>query len=267
MAERHAGAPDADLGAVASPPRLLYVVSEDWYFLSHRLPMARAARDAGFEVHVATNVRDGAAAIEAERFILHPIPFARGRLSPRASLATIMALRRIHRLVAPAVTHHVSLQPSLLGLIAALGRPTAYVNALTGLGYTFTSTSLQAKAIRLVMSAVLRPLLDRERVINLVQNGDDRSALMALGVSSARIVLIPGSGVDVRRLKPLPEPNGPPTVGFVGRLLDDKGIGTLVEAQQILRARGLPSQLLIAGTPDPANPASVTADRGGLLEQ
>jgi glycosyltransferase involved in cell wall biosynthesis len=253
-----ANSANGNLRAEASPPRLLYVVSEDWYFLSHRLPMARAARDAGFEVHVAANVRDGAAAIEAERFILHPIPFARGRLSPRASLATIIALRNIHRLVAPAVTHHVSLQPSLLGLIAALGMPTAYVNALTGLGYTFTSTSLQARALRLVMSAVLRPLLDRERVINLVQNGDDRAALMALGVSSARIALIAGSGVDVRRLKPLPEPDGPPTAGFVGRLLADKGIGTLVEAQKILRMRGLPSRLLIAGTPDPANPASVT---------
>ena len=53
-------------------------MTEDWAFLSHRLPMARAARDAGFEVHVATRVSGGAAAIEAERFILHPIPFARG---------------------------------------------------------------------------------------------------------------------------------------------------------------------------------------------
>ncbi len=258
MAERIANPPDAELGAAAPLPRLLYVVSEDWYFLSHRLPMARAARDAGFEVHVATNVKDGSAAIEAERFILHPIPFARGRLSPRASLTAIMALRRIHRLVAPAVTHHVSLQPSVLGLIAALGLPTACVNALTGLGYSFTSTSVKAKAVKFVIGAVLRPLLDRDQVINLVQNDDDRMALEALGVSPSRIALIPGSGVDVVRFKPLPEPGGPPTVGFVGRLLEDKGIRTLVEAQRILRARGSPSRLLIAGTPDLANPASVT---------
>ena len=36
--------------------RILYIVNEDWAFLLNRLPMARAARDAGFEVHVATNV-------------------------------------------------------------------------------------------------------------------------------------------------------------------------------------------------------------------
>src|SRR6188508_2622320 len=88
--------------------RLLYVVTEDWYFLSHRLPMARAARDAGFEVHVATRVTDGAAAIEAEGFVLHAVPFSRGRISPLGALATIRALRQVHRTTAPGIAHHVS---------------------------------------------------------------------------------------------------------------------------------------------------------------
>ena len=79
------------------PPRLLYVVSEDWYFLAHRLPMARAARDAGYEVHVATRVVDGATAIEAEGFKLHPIPFRRGRVALFSALNTMFTLRRLHR--------------------------------------------------------------------------------------------------------------------------------------------------------------------------
>src|SRR5438105_8443943 len=116
-------------------PRLLYVVTEDWAFLSHRLPMARAARDAGFEVHLATRVGSGAAAIEAERFVLHPIPFLRGSLSPVATFSTIAALRRVHREVKPALTHHVALQACVLGMLATLGRPTACINAFIGLGY------------------------------------------------------------------------------------------------------------------------------------
>ena len=238
--------------------RLLYVVSEDWYFLSHRLPMARAARDAGFEVHVATRVVDGAAAITAERFTLHPVPFARGRLSLPASLQTILALCRVHRAVEPGLIHHVSLQPTVLGLIAALGRQVACVNALTGLGYSFTSNTIKATLVRAVVGTALRLLLNRERMISLVQNRDDLAALTALGIPKSRIVLIQGSGVDVNRLTPLPEPAGPPTVAFVGRLLDDKGIRTLIAAFHLLRAQGTDVRLLIAGTPDPANPASVT---------
>src|ERR1700733_10922349 len=241
-----------------SGPRLLYVTVEDWAFLSHRLPMARAARDAGFEVHVATRVQGGAAAIKAERFVLHPIPFTRGSLSPFAALATIAALRRVHRAVRPDITHHVALQSCVLGTLAALGRPVACVNAFIGLGYSFTSNAAKARALRRFVGPVLRNLIDRDSSIALVQNGDDLAALMSLGIPENHIALIPGSGVDVGRFAPLPEPQGAPTFGFVGRLLEDKGVRTLVAAHRLLRARGLDFRLLIAGTPDPANPASVT---------
>jgi glycosyltransferase involved in cell wall biosynthesis len=245
-------------GANSAKRRLLYVVTEDWAFLSHRLPMARAAREAGFEVHVATRISDGEAAIEAERFILHPIPFARGSLSPAATLSTVAALRRVHREVAPALTHHVALQACVLGMLASLGRPCACVNAFIGLGYLFTSETGKARAVRTVVGSLLRFLINRKNSIALVQNSDDMAALLSLGIGKNRIALIPGSGVDVNRFTPLAEPIGAPTFGFVGRLLDDKGVRTLVAAHRLLRRRIPDANLLIAGTPDPANPASVT---------
>jgi len=252
------GGPGPSRLSAKPAPRLLYVVSEDWAFLSHRLPMARAARDAGFEVHVATRVNDGAAAVAAEGFNLHPIPFARGSLSPTATMATIAALRRVHRKVKPALVHHVGLQACVLGMIATLGRHAVCVNAFIGLGYSFTANTAKARLLGGTIGALLRLLINRDSSVALVQNGDDRAALMSVGVAKERIALIPGSGVDVRRFTPLPEPQGPPTFGFVGRLLGDKGVRTLVAAHRLLRARGLNVRLLIAGTPDPANPASVT---------
>jgi glycosyltransferase involved in cell wall biosynthesis len=241
----------------ADPSRLLYVVTEDWAFLSHRLPMARAARDAGFEVHVTTRIDKGAAAIEAEHFILHPIPFARGSLSLLATIKTIAALHRVRREVQPVLTHHVALQACVLGMIATLGRRSPSVNAFIGMGYSFTAKTVKARILRSLIGTALRFLVNRDGSVALVQNGDDRAALIALGIPKNRIALIPGSGVDVKRFTPLPEPDGPPTFGFVGRLLDDKGIRTLIAAHCLLRARGLKTKLLIAGTPDPANPASV----------
>jgi glycosyltransferase involved in cell wall biosynthesis len=238
--------------------RLLYVVTEDWYFLSHRLPMARAARDAGFEVHVATRVVDGGKAIEAEGFVLHPVAFARGQLSPLATLGTIRKLRKVYRSVAPDVAHHVSLQSAVLGSLATLGRRVACVNALTGLGYTYTSGGAKALLLRPALSMLLRILLNRPRQCVLVQNPDDFAGMRSLGIAAERIVTIPGSGVDTDQLKPSPEPAGPITMTFVGRLLADKGIHALIRAQRRLRERGINVELLIAGTPDPANPASVS---------
>jgi len=238
--------------------RLLFVVTEDWYFLSHRLPMARAARAAGFEIHVATRVVDGAAAIRAEGFMLHPTPFVRGRISPLGTIATIRALRNVHRTVAPAIAHHVALQAALLGSLAALGRSVNCVNALTGMGYTFTSGRAKAQLLRPIVGALLRILFNRPRQMVLVQNPNDRDSMLSLGIAAERIALIPGSGVDVDAFQPMPEPQGPPTIAFVGRLLDDKGIHTLVRAHRLLRQRGSNVELLLAGTPDPANPASVS---------
>ena len=243
----------------ASAPRLLYVVSEDWYFLSHRLPMARAARDSGYDVHVATRVVDGADAIEAEGFKLHPIPFARGRIGPLAAFRTVAALRRIHRNIKPGLAHHVALQAAVLGSLAAIGRRTACVNALTGFGFTFISENIKARLLKPVIVFLLRFICMRGRNVALVQNPDDREALLSLGIAASHIALIPGSGVDVERLQPLAELEGTPTVAFVGRLLEDKGIRPLVGAIRLLQDRGTAINLLIAGDMDPANPSSVNA--------
>ena len=220
--------------------------------------MARAARDAGFEVHVATRVDKGAAAIEAEGFILHRVPFRRGGLSPRAAIPTIRALRRVEQEIKPDLIHHSGLQCCVYGSIAALGTRIPQVNAITGLGYIFTSVTLRTAILRYGISAILPMLLNRRQSHVLVQNPDDQVALEKLGIDPKRIIRIPGSGVDTDVLQSLPDPEEPVTMGFAGRLLTDKGIRALVAAHAILRDKGQKINLVIAGNPDPANPASVS---------
>ena len=242
------------------PRRLLYVVNEDFAFLLNRLPMARAARKAGFEVHVATRVKNGANAIEAEGFTLHPIPFQRGGRSPLTAIPAILALRRIEQQIKPDIAHHSGLQCCIYGSIAAFGKKFSQVNAITGLGYIFTSVTLRTRLLKGSMRWLLPWLFNRRGCVVLVQNPDDRSALGDLGIEQERMVLIPGSGVDTEALQPLPEPEGPVTFGFAGRLLADKGIRALVAAHSILRSQGYDANLIIAGNPDPANPASVSLE-------
>ncbi len=237
--------------------RILYLVSEDWYFLSHRLPMARAAKQAGYEIHVATRVDRGAAAIEREGFVLHPITWRRGNLNPLRFIGAVLETRRLYRRLRPDLVHHVALVPTVVGSIAALGLPMARLNALAGLGFIFTSRTWKASAVRWLAKPTLSWLLRRPGANVLVQNPDDRAMMQRLDVPAEHIVLIPGSGVDIDTLVPLPEPSSPFTVGFVGRLLEDKGVQSLVEAHEILMQRGLNLRTLLAGDPDPSNPASI----------
>ena len=237
--------------------RLLYLVSEDWYFLSHRLPMARAARDAGYEVHVATRVANGGKEIEAEGFHLHPLIWQRGSTNPLAFIRAIAAARRVHRAVRPDLVHQIALWPTIVGSLATLGLPSVRLSALAGLGFAFTSDSAKARAVRLVLRPLLRHMLSRPGSAVLVQNPDDEAMMAGIGVDRARIFVIPGSGVDTEALQPLPEPAGPLTIAYTGRLLADKGLRALAQAHALLTARGLAVRLLIAGNADPANPASI----------
>src|ERR1700687_2690677 len=129
-------------------PILLYLVTEDWYFLSHRLPMAVAAQQAGYQVHVATNVNKYAAKIEACGFRLHPLLWRRGSVNPLHLIGIVRQVRDLYRRLSPDLVHHVALQPAIIGVLAARGLPIMQLNALAGLGSTFTSRSLKARILR-----------------------------------------------------------------------------------------------------------------------
>src|SRR5262245_746142 len=222
--------------------------------------MALAAQRAGYEVHVATHVVSDGAAIESYGFKLHPLKWRRGNTNPVAVLAIIREIRGLYRRLVPDLVHHVALEPAIIGSLAAVGLNLVCLNAVAGLGFVFTSRTVRARSTGAVMRFLIRGLFGRRGAAVLVQNPDDHAVMKELGIRQDRIFLIPGSGVDTELLKPLPEPGAPVTVAFVGRLLDDKGLRTLVTAHEILARRGQPVQLIIAGEPDPANPATIPPD-------
>lgn len=240
--------------------RLIYIVTEDWYFAGHRLPMAQAAQAAGFDVHVVARVKAHGELIGRLGFTLHPIVWSRRSTSPMDALRSIGVLRRLVREIAPDVVHNVALKPSILGSLACMGLPVkGVVNSINGLGSSFLSPSLRGRLLKRVLGTAMPMLLNRSGVMTIVQNPDDWAALTSLGVYDKHMVLIPGSGVDTDALQPSPEPAGETVrVGFVGRMLEDKGVRPLVEAMRLLRREGADIELVLAGTPDPENPTSIT---------
>lgn len=238
----------------------MFLVTEDWYFWAHRLPQARAARDAGFLVSVATRVNAHGEMIRGEGFTLHPLGWRRGSVNPLGAFASIREVARLYRTVRPAIVHHVSQKPILIGSIAArIAKVPRIVNALTGLGFLFAATTVKARILRGVLVPVLRNVASRPGVRFLVENPDDGAMLKRLGVvPEHRLVLIKGSGVDTEHYQPLPEPPEPVVIGFAARMLRIKGVEEVVAAFRILRDRGSPAHLLLAGAPDAENPAAIS---------
>jgi glycosyltransferase involved in cell wall biosynthesis len=216
--------------------------------------MARAARAAGFEVHVATTVGGDGAAIEKEGFILHPVRFARGRLRHWRALRTISALRKVYRALDPAIVHCVAIGPVLFGIMASFGRRIPAVYAITGFGVA--TGDAKGRALPASTRRLLQFGLNRRGAVGLVENPEDGAILAELGVKPDHIVQIAGSGVDADRLRPIPEPDGPVTVAYVGRVDDFRGGRTMMAAYRMLRQANVPCELLLAGSPEPASPAA-----------
>jgi len=240
--------------------RLLFVVAEDWYFRSHRLPLARAALAAGYEVGLATRVGAAGAALESEGIRLFPLArLNRGSLNPLREMAAIAELAAVYRRFRPAIVHHVALKPVLYGSLAAraAGVPVV-VNALAGLGYMFESSGRRARWLRPAMYGVLRAATHARGGCVIVQNGADAETLVQRRVVSAeRLRIVRGSGVDIKTYVPTPEPPGVPLVILPARLLWDKGVGEFVDAAQRLKRRGCKARFALVGAPDNHNPQAI----------
>ncbi|TVR97799.1 MAG: glycosyltransferase family 1 protein [Rhodospirillales bacterium] len=240
-------------------PKVLFLVSEDWYFWSHRLPVARIARDQGWEVVVLTRLADHEARIHGEGFRPVPLVLRRGSRHPADAIRTIRHIASVYRQERPDLVHHVNLKMCLLGGASAriAGVPRV-VNGLTGMGFLFAGDSLSNRVLRSAVLVLFRPLSRRNGAHLIVQNRDDLAFLEARGVAvPGRTHLIRGSGVDIDRFRPTPEPEGTPIVTYVGRMLADKGLNELAAAARLLRTRNRTCRVVLVGPTDPENPQSL----------
>lgn len=263
MTTSGAGSPDARGKTVSvggARPLLLFVVTEDWYFVSHRLPLAIAARQSGFDVAIATRIdRHGERLREAGLKVL-PVAFDRSGLGPLTELRTIRDLARIYAAERPDIVHHVALKPVIYGAMAARWtRVPAVVNALGGLGYVFSNGAARARSMRALVRPALRLALAAPNAQLIVQNSEDRETIVAGKLAPApRVHLIRGAGVDPLAHRPVAHDVDVPLVILPARLLREKGIAEFVAAARLLREKGTAARFALVGRPDPANPASAT---------
>lgn len=241
-------------------PRLLFVITEDWYFCSHRLDLARAARDAGFEVAVATRVASCAERIRAEGIELFPLRYMRrSSRNPWVEIRAIRELTALYRQWTPNIAHHVAAKPVIYGGIAAQrARVPAVVNALAGLGFVFTSGRAEAKALRPIVARAYRVAMRHRHSRLIVQNQADEEVVLGRGLTIPSMIRrIAGSGVDVSVFQPAAETAEPPVILLAARMLRDKGVYEFVEASSIARSRGVTARFVLVGDTDPENPAAI----------
>ena len=245
----------------AQRPCLLFVVTEDWYFMSHRLGLALRARAAGWRVVVAARESDRAAAIRSAGLEFIALPFERALTYPWRDLRLLWTLRGVMRELAPDLVHLVSLKPILLGGLAlgSLPKPCPALLAFTGLGYIFSSRAGLARILKPLVMALLALVARRDDAWVLAQNADDLALLRAHGMAiTGHASIIAGAGLDLEEfpLTPLP-PRTQALVVLPARVLRDKGVYEFVAAAARVRAVHAEVRFALVGAHDMANPGAV----------
>lgn len=247
-----------------SPVKVLLFANTEWYLYNFRRSLARALRDAGHEVLLVSPGGPYGVKLRELGYRWEPAPMERRSLNPLREFALVQWLRRLMVRESVDLVHGFTIKCAVYGSIAArLAGVPARVNAITGLGYVFTSNAPRALILRPMVRSLLRYALGGDGSRLILQNRDDVDMFVrARLVRLDQVRLIPGSGVDCSRFTP--SSGGRNSVRFrvvlPARLLWDKGLAEYAAASRLLHAQGAPVDFLLAGEPDHGNPASVAAN-------
>jgi glycosyltransferase involved in cell wall biosynthesis len=240
--------------------RILFVVNHAGFFLSHRLPLALAAREAGYDVAVATPRSKHVPRILDAGIAWHEIRLSRSGRNPIGEARSIASLARTYRKVRPDLVHQVTPKVVLYGTpVARMLRVPAVVNAISGMGHVFSGDRAPNPLFQRSVAGAYRIALKHPHMRVIFQNREQREMFLRAGwVREPETVFIPGSGVDAGVFHPVDRSRvTAPVIMLVSRMLYTKGVLEFVEAARILRAEGVHGRFVLVGEPDPDNLASV----------
>lgn len=245
--------------------KIIFYANTEWYLYNFRLGLAKHLRNEGYEVVMVSPPGKYGSKLRTQGFRWIPLEMHRRSLNPLREVRTVLALADIYRTENPALVHHFTLKCIVYGGMAArLAKVPAAVHAVAGLGYVFASQRLRTRLmLRPLVRRLLRNVCNQPGSAVIVQNCDDLAFISGLGLSpGTQLALIRGSGVDTNQFgqarSPVLATSGSLAILFVGRLLFDKGIVDFIDMASHCRKEGdLALRFLVAGEPDPGNPASV----------
>lgn len=242
--------------------KIVYIVNVDWFFISHRLPIALEALKQGHEVHIFAKDTGKMEYLKSLGINICPINLERGSINPFQSLKLLWDLKEKITSIEPDVVHLVTIKPVLIGGLAAiLAKVPSIVYAISGLGFIFTNTMLKAKILRLGIIPLYRLALGAKNKTVIVQNLDDLRILRQyVAIPEPQTVLIPGSGVNLEQFNIQPLPLKNKTVLMACRLLADKGVYEFHRSAMLLKEKYPDVRFVLVGGIDPDNPASLTEE-------
>ena len=218
--------------------RLLIIVNEDRFFLSHRKDVGVGALKDGWNVSVVCTDTGKRKIIEELGLHFVELPGNPTGQSVFSEFKTLRFLFKLYGKEKHAVVHHVGIKSIVWGGVASRLRGIdGVINAVSGLGIMFSDYN--PSKLKKLLIPVIRWGMKHRNVSVIFQNHDDEKLFCELDISTkTRNYFIKGSGVDLSQYPgEAKSKNGKVRIVFAGRMVKDKGVVDLIEAAEILREK------------------------------
>jgi len=239
---------------------VLYLVNVDWFFISHRLPLALEAIRKGYSVHVGCAISDYESLLKSHGITVHSLNTSRKKNTIFSSISAIRELIALYKRVKPDLVHLITIKPVLLGGIAArICKIPGVIIAISGLGFVYTSQDYFAYLRKKFINFLYYLALSHPNIRVIFQNRDDLETISSISkIQFKQCVLIQGSGVEIDRYEYSKPLTTEPIVLMASRVLRDKGVIEFIQASELLKERNISARFCLAGRLDPDNPASIS---------
>jgi glycosyltransferase involved in cell wall biosynthesis len=239
--------------------RLLFIVTVDWHFVSHRLFLAKSAVEAGYKVAVICHVSKHREILESNGIEVFNWNLSRGSSNIFLEIKSIIELLQTIKKFRPNIVHAVALKPVIYAAFTSFFFKFKRVSALGGLGFVFSSNKRIAKLIRFFVVLLYYAALGGKNSKVILQNNDDIKLLTHYKIiRKNNVCLIRGAGVDTTAFSPSHELKESLLVLLPARMLWDKGVGEFISAAKELKSEFPTTKFVLVGEPDMHNPESIT---------
>ena len=242
--------------------KLFIVVNQDWFFLSHRLPIGMAAKEAGYDVTIVSEDTGVSDKIREAGLKTINLPINKAGTNIKDEIKTFFFLYKLFRREKPDIVHLVGLKTMLWGSLACrLAGVKAMVSAVCGLGVLFDEEHAHSFMTRSILK-VLRLTHKKKRLAVIFQNNDDKAIFLnAKIMKEDQCAFTNGSGINLQNYDYTPEPaNGLIKIIFTARMVENKGSLILIDAAKKLEAEYKGKvQFLLCGGLD-TNPNGITKE-------
>ena len=243
---------------------ILFLVTEDWYFISHRLDFAIFLKKNGFDVYLCSKDTGKFKIILEKGIKCYDIRSRRKSLSAINFFAEVISFIKFAKKLKPNIIHLISLRPAVVGLFASLFlRKIKIFITFTGLGFIFIRRNLYAKILKYLIQLFFIIASRIKNAKAIVQNKDDHEFFYKnFFFSKDSISIIRGSGIDLNYFKEASENKERKIIiSYVGRMLEDKGVHWLVKAFKLAKKKNRNIILMLAGQLDNENPTSIKKEK------